>query len=98
MHSISDGPITINTATCSAPASASRQIRQVDSKFVKALKEHMLQDAAAPGVAPIAVLCTDVQDKHQFKLHLKNQYSYEVLGGLHSITAKKELMEEMPGA
>lgn len=82
---------------CSAPKSAMRQIRQVDSTFVKVLKKRMLEDAAAPGVAPLAVLCTDVQHTEQFRAHLKDHYHYEVLGGLHTMTGKKELSEEVPG-
>ena len=57
----------------------------------------MIEDAAAPGVPPIAVLYSDVQQIGQFRPHLKNQYHYEVLGGLHTVTAKQQLLEEVPG-
>ena len=87
----------IKVATCNAPVNVARQLRQIDEHFVKTLKKHMIHDPAAPGVSPLALLCVDVQDVAHYKLHLKNQYSYEVLGGLHSITAKKQLMDEMPG-
>ena len=57
----------------------------------------MIEDPAAPGIPPLALLCTDVAAKNSFLPHLKDQYKYEVLGGLHTVTARKELLEEIPG-
>lgn len=91
------GPITIKVSTCSAPSNSVRQIRRVDEGFLKLLKKRMIEDAAAPGVPPIAVLCGDVQVIDQFRPHLKNHYNYEVLGGLHTTVAKQQLMNEVPG-
>lgn len=91
------GPITIQVTTCSAPSVSVRQIRKIDVGFVKVLKKQMMEDAAAIGVPPIAVLCSDVENISQFRPHLKNHYHYEVLGGLHTVTAKQQLMQEVPG-
>ena len=49
------------------------------------------------GVPPLAVLCTDVKSSDEYQTKYTKVYKYEVLGGLHSITARKELLEEMPG-
>ena len=57
----------------------------------------MLEDPAAPGIPPLALLCTTVPQAPLFVENLKDQYSYEVLGGLHTVTARKELLDEMPG-
>ena len=65
--------------------------------FVKLLKKRMIEDAAAIGVSPIAMLFSDVENIGQFRPHLKNHYHYEVLGGLHTVTAKQQLMQEVPG-
>ena len=96
-HYSEGGPVTIKVSTCTAQTSETRQIRKVDPGFVRVLKKRMIEDAAAPGVPPIAVLCTDIDTIDQFRSHLKDQYHYEVLGGLHTITAKQQLMEELPG-
>ena len=57
----------------------------------------MKEDPIAPGVPPLALHCIDVPKKVDFLPHLANQYSYEVLGGLHTVTARKELLKEIPG-
>ena len=58
----------------------------------------MRDDPLAPGVAPLALLCHKdyVDEKWKFKVNLSNQYKYEVLGGLHTITARKQLLAEVP--
>lgn len=89
------GPITIQVSMCTAPKSVRRQIRKIDVNFVKVLKNRMLEDASAPGAPAIAVLCSDVENIHKFRPHLKDHYHYEVLGGLHTVTAKQELSEEV---
>ena len=91
------GPITIQVSMCTAPKSVRRQIRKIDVNFVKVLKNRMLEDASAPGAPAIAVLCSDVENIHKFRPHLKDHYHYEVLGGLHTVTAKQELSEEVTG-
>ena len=52
----------------------------------------MQSDPIAPGIAPFALL----RKKGDFLPHLANQYRYEVLGGLYTIAAKKELLHDMP--
>ena len=88
----------INTNICHPPE-PTRQLRKVDPYFIKSLKKRMIQDPAAPGVSPAALLCHKkfVEDSSDFKVSLRNQCQYEVLGGLHTVTAKKELMAEVPG-
>ena len=57
----------------------------------------MLTDPAGPGAAPLAVLCKDVQRVSDFQKIYKAVYKYEVLGGLHTFTAKSQLAEEILG-
>lgn len=51
------------------------------------------------GIPPIAVLCKDahIKEANDFNLSHKNVYRYEVLGGLHSVTARQELLQQHPG-
>ena len=86
----------IPIAKCKAPPKE-RLLRKVDEIFVSSLKEQLKSDPIGPGVPPVALLCTDVVCCEEFSLRLTPQYSYEVLGGLHSITAKRQLLEEYPG-
>lgn len=73
-----------------------RLIRSLDTTFVKKLKQKITKDPSGPGVAPVAVLCTNVQDIGQFQQRLKDVYKYEVLGGQHTSTARMELHQEHP--
>ena len=57
----------------------------------------MRSDPAAPGIPPLALHCIDVSNKEDFLDHLAGQYSYEILGGMHTVAARKELLEELPG-
>ena len=86
----------IKVSACKMP-SPERLLRKLDGTFVKGLKARMKADPVAPGIPPLALQCTDIARKEDFLPHLANQYSYEVLGGLHTISARKELLEEMPG-
>ena len=47
------------------------------------------------GVPPLVVFCNQVT-RAKYDPKLKDAYMYEVAGGLHSYTAKKELAEEYP--
>ena len=89
-------PIEIKITNCQEPT-YERLLRKLDGRLLRALKERMKADPIAPGIPPLALHCISVSTKSDFLPHLVNQYKFEVLGGLHSITAKKELLEEMPG-
>ena len=97
MHMISGStPFEIKVLSCEVPKEE-RLLRKLDNNFVKGLKNRMRCDPAAPGIPPLALHCKDVEKKEDFLIHLVNQYQYEVLGGTHTIAARKELLEEMPG-
>lgn len=51
------------------------------------------------GTPPIAAFCKDAHIKgpEDFKLVHQKVYKYEVLGGLHGVIARQELLEECPG-
>ena len=49
-----------------------------------------------PGVAPLALLWKPSTPEQEFKEHLIDQYKFEVLGGAHTIAARKELLVEAP--
>lgn len=78
------------------PPRESRLLREADPTFVRNLKLKMLQDPSAPGATPMATLCKDVERPEDFNVKHKNVYKYEVLGGLHTLVAKKQLLEEYP--
>ena len=44
----------------------------------------------------MAVLCKDMKEPEGFNAKHKNVYTYEVLGGLHSLIAKTQLSMEHP--
>ena len=67
-----------------------RLIRSLDTTFVEKLKEKITKDPSGPGVAPVAVLCTEIDE---FEPRLKDVYKYEVLGGS---TARMQLHREHP--
>lgn len=81
-------------AQLSQPPRESRLLREADPTFVRNLKLKMMQDPSAPGATPMAVLCKGVNA--EFNLKHKNVYKYEVLGGLHTLVAKTQLMDEYP--
>lgn len=76
------------------PPRESRLLRQADPTFVQNLKQKMLTDPSAPGATPMAVMCKDVEVVSDYNVKYKNVYKYEVLGGLHTLIAKTQLMEE----
>ena len=78
------------------PPANTRLIRSLDTTFLKKLKEKIAKDPSGPGVAPVAVLCTNVQVMQQYSARLKDVYKYEVLGGQHTSTARSELHKEHP--
>lgn len=75
------------------PPRESRLLRQADPT---SLKDKMIKDPAAPGAAPIAVLCKSVETIPDFNLKFQDIYKYEVLGGLHTMLAKTELASKYP--
>lgn len=76
------------------PPKESRLLRGTDDVFVEKLKEKMMLDPSGPGATPMAVLCKDVTNVEQFNDKFVGVYKYEVLGGLHTLTAKSELAKE----
>ena len=60
---------------------------------MRRLKQKMMNDPAAPGATPMAVLCKDIDD---FNVKHKDVYKYEVLGGLCTLIAKSQLSQEYP--
>ena len=81
----------IKVSACKLP-SPERLLRKLDGTFVKGLKARMKADLIAPGIPPLALQCTDIARKEDFLPHLANQYSYEVQGGLHTISTKKRVI------
>ena len=77
------------------PPKETRILRKIDATFVQALKENIKRDPVGTGV-PAAVVFTNQVKKAAFQEVLKDAYTYEVAGGLHGYTAKKELHEESP--
>ena len=59
------------------PPKDSRLLREPDNKFVKQLKEQMLNNPSAPGASTIAVLCKDICRIDQFEIKHKNVYRWE---------------------
>ncbi len=78
------------------PPRETHLLRQADPTFIRNLKVKMIQDPSAPGVTPMAVLCKDVRAVTEFAHKYKDVYNYEVLGGLHTLMAKRQLCEEYP--
>lgn len=54
----------------------SRLLREPDSIFIAELKKRMIKDPSAPGAAPMAVLCKDIQSLDIFEMKHKNVYRY----------------------
>ena len=77
------------------PPEESHILRKIDPHFVKALKQNIKHDPTGTGVPPLVVFCNQVS-REEYDSKLKDAYRYEVAGGLHSYTAKKELAEEYP--
>ena len=71
-----------------------RLLRRIDPVFVQALKKRLKEDPSGIGIPPLAVQCKDIRSKDGFEERLKNVYHYEVLGGLHGVTARQELNME----
>ena len=60
------------------------------------LKKRIKEDAAGPGVAPLAVVCISVDSISGFSEKWLSVYKYEVLGGQHTALARKDLLKENP--
>ena len=90
------GLMELNVSQLCQPPRESRLLRQADPTFISNLKDKMVKDPAAPGAAPIAVLCKTVSTVEDFNPKFRNVYKYEVLGGLHTMLAKSQLTSEYP--
>ena len=90
-------PFEVKVIRCEIPTEG-RLLRRLDTNFIKGLKLRMHSDPVAPGTPPLALHYRDISKKEDFLKHLAGQYTYEVLGGMHTIAARKELLEEEPGA
>ena len=60
----------------SKPPKGSRLLREPDNIFISELKKRMIKDPSAPGAAPMAVLCKDMQSLDTFEMKHKNVYRY----------------------
>ena len=89
-------PVKIPVKNCKPPPDE-RLLRKIDDVFVTSLQEQLKRDPTGPGVPPLAVFCKDVAKCDDFIPHLSTQYTYEVIGGLHSVTARKQILKEHPG-
>ena len=69
----------------------------MDECFVESLKLKLQEDLTGPGVPPLALLCEEEKDKTKFPADLSGRYKFEVIGGLHSVEARKHLVDEYPG-
>ena len=86
----------MNIEQCQIPPQQ-RLLRKVDEIFVERLKDQLEADPTGPGVPPLALLCIDETSTERFREDLVQQYRYEVLGGLHSVEARKKLLKDYPG-
>ena len=73
---------------------SSRCLRTVDEVFVETLTKRFEKDPSAPGVPPIAALCTSVSTVEEYDIKLKNAYRYELLGGQHTALARKAVANQ----
>ena len=73
-----------------------RLLQKVDEIFVESLKDQLKAEPTEPGVPLLALLCIVETSTERFREDLVQQYRYEVLGGLHSVEARK-LLEDYPG-
>lgn len=83
-------------ANLDEPDRETRLIRSLDEQFLRNLVEKMENDPSGPGVPPIAVSCTDVDETGAFAERLKDVYKYEVLGGQHTSAARTQLNKKYP--
>ena len=49
-------------------------LRKPDNVFIEQLKKRMIEDPAAPGATPLAVLCQDIQNIDNFEMKHKSVY------------------------
>ena len=90
------GMMELPVKQLSQPPRESRLLREADPTFVRNLKLKMTKDPSAPGSSSMAVLRKDIETTSDFSIKYKNVYKYEVLGGLHTLVAKTQLMSEYP--
>ena len=53
---------------------------------MESLKAKIVSDPLGPGVPPLAIMCTDVQEKSKFKEHLKDVYNFAVICDVNMIS------------
>lgn len=68
------GTMELPIEQITAPPKHSRLLRDPDSIFIGNLKKRMIEDPSAPGAAPMAVLCKDIEYVGSFDLKFKNVY------------------------
>ena len=73
-----------------------RCLRSIDTVFVEVLAKKFEKDLSAPGVPPIAALCTSVSSLGDFDTKRKDAYRYELLGEQHTALARREVAKKHP--
>ena len=96
MHMYRTIPLKVQIKHCLTPP-PQRLLRKVDDLFVASLKDQLKTDPTGPGVPPLALLCIEEKNKEKFRRDLAEQYTYEVIGGLHSVEARKRLLKDHSG-
>jgi hypothetical protein len=71
-----------------------RLLRKVDALFLQSLTKRIKEDPSGVGIPPLAVMCTNISQPSKFEERLKDVYKYEVHGGIHSYTARQQLISE----
>ena len=56
------------------PPKGSRLLREPENVFISELKKKMMKDPSAPGAAPLADLCKNLQSVEAFEVKHKNVY------------------------
>jgi hypothetical protein len=86
-------PLKVQIKQCQTPPPQCL-LRKVDDLFVASRKDQLKTDPTGPGVPPLALLCIEEKNKEKFRRDLAEQYTYEVIGGLHSVEARKRLLKD----
>ncbi|XP_071832356.1 uncharacterized protein [Apostichopus japonicus] len=71
------------------------KLREVNVQFLTKLKEAML-DFTNHSYQPLTVIAKTLENWENFSEATVNGYHYEVIGGIHNLTACKDLREENP--
>ena len=76
LHTVFIGIMELPINNISKPPKGSRLLREPDNIFISELKKRIIKDPSAPGAAPMAVLCKDMQSLDTFEMKHKNVYRY----------------------